>query len=562
MILVQTKAESAVSSPLSLTSLKDEKPILSFSELLRGAKDSKDEKGAKNGPFILSLGADTKELKLPLENTPKDLKPVLDLETKDLKLPLKENLKESSQKESLSSLLKNEDKVLEKDLKALELNPKITQNISTAELKTLISDAKEFLKNKILDSAEYKKAQVKDLPKTLKGLAQMAKAFEIDVSKITLEEVKAVKTILKPAAIEIKAIEQLKAKETPRSAPKEIKSDLKPAVAEKQDEVKDLKEVKQVTSIKEVSKVEDEDIPEVKVKTTKIKSATVQDNPDALKELKVKEETKDIKESIRLDDRKIEIIKEVKATPLFKAQEKLEHTTEQLVQTKQFKVEQKTPESRANETLKLLLRGEKPSLIDASLGLTKDFSVATARVIAPSATTEVTKTVEQLLRGDAGDDVAKTDVSVTNKADSFEVKLNEAKQMMKYLSRDVKTAIEDYKSPFTRVKVQLNPAKMGEVDLTVVQRGKNLHVSLSANNTAINTLSTNVNELRVQLANNGIQNATLNFSNASQSGEQNTQQQQNRQNERQAREEYNYFENEEQNEEILSSLEIVVPHYA
>nr|MBC8238560.1 hypothetical protein [Candidatus Sulfurimonas ponti] len=82
MILVQTKAESAVSSPLSLTSLKDEKPILSFSELLRGAKDSKDEKGAKNGPFILSLGADTKELKLPLENTPKDLKPVLDLETK------------------------------------------------------------------------------------------------------------------------------------------------------------------------------------------------------------------------------------------------------------------------------------------------------------------------------------------------------------------------------------------------------------------------------------------------------------------------------------------------
>ena len=71
----------------------------------------------------------------------------------------------------------------------------------------------------------------------------------------------------------------------------------------------------------------------------------------------------------------------------------------------------------------------------------------------------------------------------------------------------------------------------------------------------------NVNDLKVQLANNGIQNATLNFSNGSQAGEQNAHQQ-HRQNDRQAREEYNYFENEEQNEEILSSLEIVVPNYA
>ena len=51
------------------------------------------------------------------------------------------------------------------------------------------------------------------------------------------------------------------------------------------------------------------------------------------------------------------------------------------------------------------------------------------------------------------------------------MKLNEAKQMIKYLAPDVKSAIEDYKSPFTRVKLQLNPQKLGEVDLTIVQRG-------------------------------------------------------------------------------------------
>ena len=577
MILVPTKAESVASSPLSLRSLKDEKPTLSFSELLHGVRDFKDEKTPQNGSFVVSLGADTKELKPPVEKaiqdlklplklgskepvltkeqTPKDEKLSIQLQSKEIKPSLEENVKKSPQKESLSSLLKNEDKVLEQDIKSLELNPKITQNISTAELKVLIFDAKKFLKDQILDSVAYKKAEVKDLPKTLKGLAQMAKTFGVDISKITLEEVK---STVKPAGIDLKNLEQVKPREILRSDSKEIKLEIKLVPTEKLGKVEELK---QVASTNEVSKNEDEDIPEIKVKTTKIKSAIPQDDSDAIRELKVKEDTKDTKESIKIDDRKLEVVKEVKATPLFKAQEKFEHTTEQLVQTKQFKVEQKIPTSRADETLKLLLRGEKPTSIDTSLGLTKDFSVATARVVAPSATTEATKSIEKLLRGDLGEDVSKPDVLTTNKADSFEVKINEAKQMMKYLSQDVKTAIEDYKSPFTRVKVQLNPAKMGEVDLTVVQRGNNLHVSLSANNTAINTLSMNVNELKVQLVNNGIQNATLNFSNTSQGNEQNAQQQ-HRQNERQAREEYNYFENEEQNEEILSSLEIVVPNYA
>jgi flagellar hook-length control protein FliK len=197
-----------------------------------------------------------------------------------------------------------------------------------------------------------------------------------------------------------------------------------------------------------------------------------------------------------------------------------------------------------------------------NLNLTADFSVATARVIAPQATTQAAKSLEQLLRGDASETQSKTDGLNVHKADSFEVKLNEAKQMIKYLSQDVKTAIEDYKSPFTRVKVQLNPQKLGEVDLTVVQRGKNLHVSLSSNNAAINTLAMNANELRAQLSNSGINNATLNFNNQDGSSSQAGQQEQHRQREQRAHDEYSYFENEEQSEEILSSLEIVVPNYA
>jgi len=137
--------------------------------------------------------------------------------------------------------------------------------------------------------------------------------------------------------------------------------------------------------------------------------------------------------------------------------------------------------------------------------------------------------------------------------------------MIKYLSNDVKSAIEDYKSPFTRLKLQLNPQRLGEIDLTVVQRGKNLHISLSANNTAINTLAMNVADLRVQLQNSGINNATLNFSNnpqgqdGSASQQQSSHQQEQR---RSAHKEYSYSERQEAHEEIVNSLEIVVPHYA
>jgi len=83
----------------------------------------------------------------------------------------------------------------------------------------------------------------------------------------------------------------------------------------------------------------------------------------------------------------------------------------------------------------------------------------------------------------------------------------------------------------------------------------------------MNTLAMNAHDLKLQLQNSGINNASLNFSNnaqgaeAANSGQAQQQQQQNRQ---QAQNEYNYFENnnEEKNEEIISSLEIIVPHYA
>ena len=479
---------TASSSPLKLSSPQEE-PKVSFSELLKGVNSIKDDKVIQNGTMILALESD--------------------------KTVVNENHK-SVGKETLLSLLKTDKKIALEDIEPLELNPKIIQTLSIKEVKTLIAGAKEYLKEKILQSDGFKNAEIKELPKTLKGLATLAQKIGIDVSKITIEEVQTSSTKVVLDVAEIKST---------------LKEEIKPQL---QSDVKELKSTpKEQAALKEI-----------KTKATR----NVDDKNQAIQ---------------IVEDKKTELPKQVvlaKETPLFKAQTPSEHTTEQLVASKQFKVEEKTSKIRADETLKLLLRGEKPA--QANSVLTADFSVATARVIAPTATSEATKALESLLRGENSDSSSnsKTDALTTLKTDSFEVKLNEAKQMIKYLSNDVKSAIEDYKSPFTRVKVQLNPQKLGDVDLTIVQRGKNLHINLSSNSTAINTLSMNANELKTQLTNNGINNASLNFNSQDSSHSSAGQQEQHRQ--QQADKEYSHFNNEEVNEEVLSSLEIVVPNYA
>jgi flagellar hook-length control protein FliK len=151
---------------------------------------------------------------------------------------------------------------------------------------------------------------------------------------------------------------------------------------------------------------------------------------------------------------------------------------------------------------------------------------------------------------------------------SLDVKIKEAKTMIKYLSEDIKKSIEEYRPPFMRIKLQLNPKNLGEMDLTVVQRGSSMHITLSSNNAAINMLSLNQADLRAQLQHSGIQNASLNFSSSDQHSDHagsSAHQQEQRERQHAARE-YKYASKGESDlgeasEEILSSLEIVIPKY-
>ncbi len=490
MVLLDVKKETSSSlSPLNTAPQEPKEGALSFSALLKGTKGLKDEI-IQNGSVILAL--------------------------KDEKAPI--NLLSTQATEDMQDIL---------ELESLEIAPKVSAAMTPEELKVLIKEAKQYLKDKIVQSEGFKKVEIDALPKTLNGLVQVAKKIGIDIAKITLEEVRSLH-VNKDA----KVVSTEKESKEPLHVNKEVKQDLPSENEELPVEAKNKKQKVHAVKPQEIDKTDE--------------------NLDTLK----KEPLKNTQHAKQ----------ELKQTPLFKAQSSaVEITTQQIVDTKVNNLTaQKNPKQKAEETLQLLLRGEKVTKNDTTL--TTDFSVATARVIAPQATREADKSLASLLKNDMGDDVdvqSKTDGLNVSKADSFEVKLNEAKQMVKYLSQDVKSAIEEYKSPFTRVKVQLNPQKLGEVDLTIVQRGKNLHINLSSNNTAINTLAMNANDLKVQLNNNGINNATLNFnSNAQSENSQAGQQEQHRQHQKKADEEYNYFEATQDSEEVLNSLEIVVPYYA
>ncbi len=147
-----------------------------------------------------------------------------------------------------------------------------------------------------------------------------------------------------------------------------------------------------------------------------------------------------------------------------------------------------------------------------------------------------------------------------SKSDSLEVKSKEAVQSMRHFAIDLKEAAESYKPPFTRVTMKLNPEKLGEVEVTLVQRGNNVHVNIqSSNASSVAFLAHNATELKAQLAGQGITNATMNFMSGGENQQQNSNQQQQQPNRFQS---YQSLQELESNEEQLSALEIILPHYA
>ena len=120
-------------------------------------------------------------------------------------------------------------------------------------------------------------------------------------------------------------------------------------------------------------------------------------------------------------------------------------------------------------------------------------------------------------------------------------------------SSNLKEQVAAYKSPFMRFNITLNPLNLGEVEITMVNRGNNLHINFNSNTQTMNLFLQNQAEFKNSLVNMGFTELEMNFSD------------QNQQKKEQGQKSYKGSKfnagGTEQSEPVAPRLELVVPRY-
>ena len=143
----------------------------------------------------------------------------------------------------------------------------------------------------------------------------------------------------------------------------------------------------------------------------------------------------------------------------------------------------------------------------------------------------------------------KNDIKVNNNKD-IPVKNTPVKESLNQFASDLKEKIEAYKPPIMKVELSLSPKSLGDVDVTLLTRGNNLHVNISSNTSTMSLFTQNQNDVKSALINMGFTNLEMNFS------DQNNKEQAQQNNQKQ-----NNGNFEEFNEEETALLEIIIPQY-
>ena len=99
-----------------------------------------------------------------------------------------------------------------------------------------------------------------------------------------------------------------------------------------------------------------------------------------------------------------------------------------------------------------------------------------------------------------------------NKATQNNARNITPKETLQHFSQDLKEAVDQYKAPITKLSITLNPNNLGEVEVTLIQRGNNLHINFNSNTNAMNLFIQNQAEFKNSLVNMGFTGLEMNFS--------------------------------------------------
>ncbi|MCR6585098.1 flagellar hook-length control protein FliK [Campylobacter insulaenigrae] len=129
------------------------------------------------------------------------------------------------------------------------------------------------------------------------------------------------------------------------------------------------------------------------------------------------------------------------------------------------------------------------------------------------------------------------------------------KETFNDFAQEFKEKVESYKAPVTRFNITLNPNNLGEVEVTLIQRGSNLNISFNSNQNTLNLFIQHQAEFKNSLVNMGFTNLEMNFSDQGKKDQNN--QQKHKKNDDREKNKVN-FENEIQEK---PSLKMVLAKY-
>ena len=105
------------------------------------------------------------------------------------------------------------------------------------------------------------------------------------------------------------------------------------------------------------------------------------------------------------------------------------------------------------------------------------------------------------------------DFSIGELKRETQFKIASNKETLTQFSQRIKEEVLNYKPPFTKLSMELNPAELGKLEITITKKGKELQINVNANNAnALQAFMQNQNEFRSTLSNVGFNNVELNFS--------------------------------------------------
>ncbi|MCF6200524.1 MAG: flagellar hook-length control protein FliK [Hydrogenimonas sp.] len=151
-----------------------------------------------------------------------------------------------------------------------------------------------------------------------------------------------------------------------------------------------------------------------------------------------------------------------------------------------------------------------------------------------------------------GIEMLNQNIKTFDSSEQLNRKIVDAKATLRHFAQTLQEQVENYKPPFTRMQISLDPKELGSVEVTMVSRGSNLHIQVHSNPTAIGVMATHGNELRNQLVSMGFTDVQMQF---------NMNQQQQQHNQRQQQNFENSYSDSDEPLEFYESLELTLPKY-